>query len=203
MAWSLPRSVQKVIDHFEQLPGIGPKSAQRLALYMLHVPDHVIADFSQSLLDLKQKTVLCTQCHQLTDHSPCAICDDETRDAALLCVVEQPLDVLAIEQTGSYKGRYHVLHGVIAPMDNIGPDQLFLRDIIGRLTGVTELILATNPTLEGEATALYMEKIIREAGITAEQLKISRIGHGLPMGADIEYADGLTLARALDGRRQI
>jgi recombination protein RecR len=117
--------------------------------------------------------------------------------------VEQPLDVLAIEQTGSYKGRYHVLHGVIAPMDNIGPDQLFLRDIIGRLTGVTELILATNPTLEGEATALYMEKIIREAGITAEQLKISRIGHGLPMGADIEYADGLTLARALDGRRQI
>jgi recombination protein RecR len=203
MAWSLPRSVQKVIDHFEQLPGIGPKSAQRLALYMLHVPDHVIADFSQSLLDLKQKTVLCAQCHQLTDHSPCAICDDETRDAALLCVVEQPLDVLAIEQTGSYKGRYHVLHGVIAPMDNIGPDQLFLRDIIGRLTGVTELILATNPTLEGEATALYMEKIIREAGITAEQLKISRIGHGLPMGADIEYADGLTLARALDGRRQI
>lgn len=199
----LPRPVRSVVEQFEKLPGIGPKSAQRLAFYLLHVPDHVIEDFAQSLTQLKANTKFCEICHNIDEESPCFVCADARRETTQLCVVENPLDVLAIEQTDTYKGVYHVLHGVISPLENIGPDQLYLRDILQRLGSVEEVILATNPTMEGEATALYIEKIIRDAGHSQEDIKITRIGHGLPIGADIEYADNVTLARALDGRREI
>lgn len=201
----LPRAVQHLTEQFEKMPGIGPKSAQRIALYLLHVPDYMLTEFSQALIDLKPNTVLCENCHLIGESSPCSICSDPARSSATLCVVEQPLDVLAIEQSGSFAGRYHVLHGVIAPLENIGPEQLFLRDIVARVRdeGVQEVILATNPTMEGEATALYIEKVLRDAQISADMVKVTRIGHGLPVGADIEFADGQTLARALEGRREV
>lgn len=204
----LPKAVTKLIEKFERLPGIGPKSAQRLVFYLLHNPDHELEDFAQRLIALKQNTVLCHFCHNVSETDPCEICSDTGRDASVLCVVEQPLDLLAIERSDTYKGRYHVLHGAIAPLNNIGPDQLYLRDILKRLDGVEELILATNPTMEGEATALYITELIKQSRLVSEpvadgvaELKISRIGHGLPIGADIEYADGVTIARALEGRR--
>ncbi len=201
----LPRAVTHVSEQFEKMPGIGPRSAQRIALYLLHVPDYVLQEFSTALLDLKPNTVLCSRCHLLGETSPCDICLDEKRDGSTLCVVEQPLDVIALEQSNTFSGKYHVLHGVIAPLENIGPDQLFLKDIVQRISAesVKEVILATNPTMEGEATALYIEKTLRDAGFDDSQLQITRIGHGLPVGADIEYADGQTLARALEGRRAV
>lgn len=201
----LPRAVQHLTEQFEKLPGVGPKSAQRMALYLLHVPDYILEDFSAALTQLKPNTVLCQNCHLIGENSPCDICSDPSRSSATLCVVEQPLDVIALEQSGTYQGKYHVLHGVIAPLENIGPDQLFLRDIVARVQaeGVQEVILATNPTMEGEATALYLEKVLREAGFSAEDLRITRIGHGLPVGADIEFADSLTLTRAIEGRRDV
>lgn len=195
----LPQSVRSVTEQFERLPGIGPKTAQRLALYLLHVPDHVLEEFSQSLLRLKPNTRFCAQCHLIGEGETCTICADDARQKQIICVVEQPLDVIALEQAGKYDGLYHVLHGVISPLDNIGPDQLYLRDLLGRLDGVEEVILATNATMEGEATALYIERLIRDSA--RSQLKVTRIGHGLPIGANIEFADGITLARALDGRR--
>lgn len=199
----LPRSVRLLVEHFEKLPGIGPKSAQRLVFYLLHVPDYAIEDFAEALKLLKANTKFCEICHNIDEKSPCYICDDKSRDQTVLCVVESPLDVLAIEQTDRYHGLYHVLHGVIAPLANIGPDELYLRDILERLSGVEEVILATNPTMEGEATALYIEKLIRDAGYGPDQIRITRIGHGLPVGADLEYADNITLVRALEGRREI
>lgn len=201
----LPRAVQHLTEQFEKMPGIGPRSAQRIALYLLHVPDYMIDEFSKALSDLKPNTVLCERCHLIGETSPCAVCLDESRNSTILCVVEQALDVIALEQSKTYSGRYHVLHGVIAPLENIGPDQLFLRDIVGRISaeGITEVILATNPTMEGEATALYIEKLLRDSGFGSDVLRVTRIGHGLPVGADIEYADGLTLTRALEGRREL
>jgi len=209
----LPKAVRRLIEKFERLPGIGPKSAQRLVFYLLHNPEHELQDFADRLVALKRDTVLCAQCHNVAEHNPCGVCSDTSRDTDVLCVVEQPLDLLAIERSDKYNGQYHVLHGVIAPLNNIGPDQLFLRDIMRRIEGVDELILATNPTMEGEATALYITEMIKRAtekngdnsdeSDDKEPLKITRIGHGLPIGADIEYADGLTIARALEGRRQV
>lgn len=199
----LPRSVQALTEQFERLPGIGPKSAQRLAFYLLHVPDYVLADFAQTLTELKQKTVLCEYCHMVDEQTPCSVCSDGSRDQQVICVVQNPLDVIAFEKTDKYQGLYHVLHGVISPLENIGPEQLYIRDLIRRLDAVEEVILATNPTMEGEATALYIERMIRDAGYPEDRVKITRIGHGLPAGADIEYADGLTLSRALEGRREI
>lgn len=200
----LPRAVQNLIEKFEKLPGVGPKSAQRLVFYLLHNPDHEIADFAEKLTALKKNTVLCDVCHNVSETNPCSICDDQTRETQTLCVVEQPLDVIAIEKSNSFHGQYHVLHGSIAPLNNIGPDQLFLHDIAGRLAEVTELIIATNPTMEGEATALYIsEYLTSHSGVNSQTLSITRIGHGLPIGADIEYADGVTLSRALEGRRKI
>lgn len=198
----LPRSVQRLIESFEKLPGIGPKSAQRLAFYLLHNPESEIEDFAERLIALKRNTVLCSQCHNVSETDPCPVCDDQGRDSEYLCIVEQPLDLLALENAGSFTGKYHVLHGSIAPLNNIGPDQLYLHDIQNRLPGVSELIIATNPTMEGEATALYITEYIRSSlNIGSDELQISRIGHGLPIGADIEYADGVTLKRALEGRR--
>lgn len=200
----LPKAVTRLIEKFERLPGIGPKSAQRLVFYLLHNPEHELEDFADKLTALKRDTVMCEVCHNVAEHNPCEVCSDSSRDTSQLCVVEQPLDLLALERSGTYSGRYHVLHGAISPLNNIGPDQLFLRDIVDRLEGVTELILATNPTLEGEATALYITELLKNNTTPAvKKIKITRIGHGLPIGADIEYADGVTLARALEGRREM
>jgi len=198
----LPRSVQQIIESFEKLPGVGPKSAQRLAFYLLHNPESEVEEFAARLLALKRNTVLCSQCHNVSEADPCQVCEDPGRVTDVICVVEQPLDVLALENAGSFHGRYHVLHGSIAPLNNIGPEQLYLHDLANRLDNVEELIIATNPTMEGEATALYITEFIRmNLNIDEETLKITRIGHGLPVGADIEYADGVTLKRALEGRR--
>lgn len=198
----LPRAVRRLIEKFERLPGIGPKSAQRLVFYLLHNPDHELEDFAERLVALKKETVTCDHCHNVSETNPCSICDDSGRDRSMLCVVEQPLDLLALERSDQFHGQYHVLHGAISPLNNIGPDQIFLKDVLKRLNGVEELIIATNPTMEGEATALYISELITtKLGEAAP--KITRIGHGLPVGADIEYADGVTLARALEGRRKI
>ncbi len=198
----LPKAVTKLIDQFEHLPGIGPKSAQRLVFYLLHNPEEKINDFAERLKAIKTDTVLCSQCHNVTEHDPCRICEDQSRDETVLCVVERPLDLIAIESSDKFQGQYHVLHGAIDPLNNIGPEQLFLLDIKSKLNGLDELILATNPTMEGEATALYIKEMISKMG-QYQDLKITRIGHGLPIGADIEYADGVTLARALEGRKKI
>ena len=200
----LPKAVRQLIEKFERLPGIGPKSAQRLVFYLLHNPAHELNEFAERLVALKRDTKTCSICHFVAETDPCPICEDTTRDQSQLCVVEQALDVLAIERSERYHGLYHVLHGSISPLNNIGPDQLFLRDILKRLGEVRELIIATNPTMEGEATALYITEFIKKSSqINQDLLQISRIGHGLPVGADIEYADGVTLARALDGRRDM
>jgi len=203
----LPRSVRQVIEQFEKLPGIGPKSAQRLAFYLLHNPESELEHFAQVLLDLKRNTKVCSHCHHVGESDPCEICSDLSRDLVTICVVEQPLDVLAIERSEKYQGLYHVLHGAISPLNHIGPDQLFLRDLLPRLDQIHELLLATNPTMEGEATALYISQMIKdkqqETPGWAASLQITRIGHGLPIGADIEYADGMTVARAIEGRRMM
>lgn len=200
----LPRAVRAMTEQFERLPGVGPKSAQRLSFYLLHWPEARLQEFADTLLALKRETVLCSKCHNVSEHDPCGICADSSRDATKLMVVEQPLDVFAIERSESYDGLYHVLHGSIAPLNNIGPDQLFLHDITSRLTGVTELVLATNPTMEGESTALYINEYIQQQRPELNgTLQVTRIGHGLPIGADIEYADGVTLRRALEGRRRV
>lgn len=201
----LPKAVRQLTESFEKLPGIGPKSAQRLVFYLLHNPEYQLQEFADRLVALKKDTVLCQLCHNISEQNPCAICEDNSRDSSNLCIVEQPLDVLAIERANIFQGKYHVLHGSIAPLNNIGPDQLFLRDVLKRLDGVKEVIIATNPTMEGEATALYITQLIRQnlqdKDGEDKNIIITRIGHGLPIGADIEYADGVTLARALEGRR--
>lgn len=205
----LPKAVRRLTERFERLPGIGPKSAQRLVFYLLHNPESELERFADSLLALKRETVLCSRCHNVSEQDPCDICTDANRDTSLLCVVEQPLDLLAMERSERYNGLYHVLHGSIAPLNNIGPDQLYLHDITKRLTGVTELIMATNATMEGEATALYIKELLQDqrlfnsAATEGGSLHITRIGHGLPIGADIEFADGITLGRALEGRRNL
>lgn len=200
----LPKAVRELIEKFERLPGIGPKSAQRLVFYLLHHPEAELADFANKLTALKRQTVLCSRCHHVSDQDPCPICADQSRDRSLLCVVEQPLDVIAIERSETYSGLYHVLHGVIAPLNNIGPEQLFMSDLPARLSEVKELILATNPTMEGEATALYIRELLLQNGQNSgNDLTLSRIGHGLPIGADLEYTDGVTISRALEGRRAL
>jgi len=200
--FKLPRAVRELTETFERLPGIGPKSAQRLVFYLLHNPEQKLQEFADRLTALKRETVLCSQCHTVSEHDPCSICDDPNRDRSILCVVEQPLDLVALERSESFNGIYHVLHGSIAPLNNIGPDQLFLHDIVNRMEGVEELIFATNPTMEGEATALYIKEFLEQSTkVDTTTITITRIGHGLPIGADIEYADGVTLKRALEGRR--
>ena len=202
--FKLPRAVRELTETFERLPGIGPKSAQRLVFYLLHNPEERLQQFADRLTALKRGTVLCSRCHSVSEHEPCSICSDKNRDQKVMCVVEQPLDLVALERAESFSGLYHVLHGAIAPLNNIGPDQLFLYDLADRLEGVTELILATNPTMEGEATALYIKEFLEQSNkVDTTPMKITRIGHGLPIGADIEYADGVTLKRALEGRRQV
>jgi len=197
----IPKTVQKLIESFEKLPGIGPKTAQRLTFYLLHVPQSELDNFSSSLSNLKKNTIICSICNMIDEVNPCSICADKERDKSVICVVEQPLDVLALEKNGSFKGLYHVLHGKIDPLNNIGPDEIFISSLSQRLKGedVTEVILATNPTMEGEATAMYIAKQIR---VKKPEIKITRIGRGLPVGADLEYADDITLQRAMEGRSE-
>lgn len=199
----LPKALSRLIEDFEKLPGVGPKSAQRLAFYLLHVPQSSLDQFALDLTQLKKETVLCSICYNIGDIDPCLICEDPSRQKNTICVVEDALDVLAIERSGKYKGIYHVLHGVIDPLNALGPDDIYIPQLLSRLKSlgdsVAEVILATNPTMEGEATAMY---IVRELKSKNEKVKISRIGHGLPIGADIEYADETTLDRALEGRTQ-
>lgn len=196
----LPKSVTRVVESFERLPGIGPKTAQRLAFYLLHVPEDEIKRFADSLTDLKSHTVLCSVCKNVTEADPCSVCSDPRRDHTMICLVEQPTDVLSIERTGAFHGVYHVLHGSIDPLNNIGPDEIYLSDLLKRIKNqtetVTELIFAMNPTMEGEATAMYIQK-----QLTGTDIKITRLAHGIPIGGDIEYADEVTLKRALEGRR--
>jgi recombination protein RecR len=203
----LPKALSKLIESFERLPGIGPKTAQRLSFYLLHVPQEELDQFAESVRNLKANTVLCSVCKNVAETDPCRICADAARDASLICVVEQPTDVLSIEKTGNYKGKYHVLHGAIDPLNNIGPDEIYIAELVKRVRNATprvrELILATNPNVEGEATAMYVAKQLRQLSTKNKQrLTISRLAHGLPMGADIEYADEVTLTRALEGRRE-
>lgn len=197
----IPKAIQNLIDSFERLPGIGPKTAQRLTFYLLHVPQHELDRFALSLQNLKKSTVLCSVCFTIGESNPCEICSDPNRDKSTVCVVEQPLDVLALEKSKNYNGLYHVLHGKIDPLNNIGPDEIYIRQLLGRVKdkgeSVKEIILATNPTMEGEATAMYIAKQLKAQ---SEKLKITRIGRGLPTGADLEYADELTLQRAMEGR---
>lgn len=194
------RPVARLIDEFNKLPGIGPKSAQRLAYHILRIAQDEAELLANAILEVKQRVVLCSSCQNLTDVNPCATCENEARDSDLICVVEEPLDVLAIERTRSFKGRYHVLHGVISPMDGVGPDDLKVRELLARLNDgvVSEVILATNPTLEGDATAMYLDRLIAPLGI-----RVTRLARGLPIGADLEYADEVTLTRALEGRREV
>jgi recombination protein RecR len=204
---TLPKPLAKLILSFEKLPGIGPKTAQRLAFYLLHVPQEELDDFAAHLTALKANTVLCSVCKNVSEKDPCPICANPGRNRSMICVVEQPTDVLSIERTGKYDGIYHVLHGCIDPLNNIGPDEIYLNDLIKRIiTGVEpvkEVILATNPNMEGEATAMYITRQIQI--LTPDQkngIIVTRLAHGLPVGADIEYADEVTLSRALEGRRE-
>lgn len=194
-------SIGRLIAELGKLPGIGSKSAQRLAFHILAQSQEQAESLAAAILEAKKSTKLCSVCCNLTDQDPCEICSSSSRNSQQICVVENPRDVSAIERMHEYKGRYHVLHGVINPMQHIGPDQIKLRELVQRLQNepdVEELILATNPTVEGEATALYIARLLKKTGI-----KITRIAHGLPVGGDLEYADEVTLARAMEGRREI
>lgn len=212
------RAVQNLIEAFERLPGVGPKSAQRLTYYLLHVPQGELDKLGNAVMDLKKNTKMCSICFNISETDPCDICSDTHRDESIAAVVEQPLDILALERGNTYNGVYHVLHGVIDPLHNIGPEEIRIGELISRLKHITplsplnlkgddpkgrgdikELILALNPNMEGEATCLYIKKAIEEEGIN---VKVTRLAHGLPVGADIEYADDITLNRAMEGRRE-
>lgn len=202
----IPKAINSLIESFEKLPGIGPKSAQRLTYYLLHVPQQDLNNFGENLINLKKDTVLCSVCKNVGETDPCNICSDQSRDLATILVVEQPLDLIAFERSGKYKGLYHVLHGSINPLDNIGPDEIFIESLLSRITNhesqITEVIIATNPTMEGEATAMYLRKQIQSL-ITNHKTLITRLGMGIPTGADLEYADDVTLTQALEGRREL
>ena len=192
--------VARLIQELNKLPGIGPKSAQRLAYHVIRLPNEDAHALAQAVLAVKELITLCSLCQNLTDTDPCSICTDSRRDNTQICVVEEPLDVLALERTHCFRGLYHVLHGVISPMDGIGPEDIKLKELVPRLQNrsVTEVIIATNPTLEGEATAMYVQRHVSPLGV-----KVTYLARGLPMGGDLEYADELTLSRAFQGRREI
>ncbi|UCC55003.1 MAG: recombination protein RecR [Anaerolineaceae bacterium] len=196
----MPQPVQQLIDEFARLPGIGPKSASRLTFFLLRAANDQALDLAEALTDLKQRTQFCSICFNITEDDPCLICQDETRDEQLLCVVEEPLDVLAIERSRAFSGRYHVLHGAISPVEGIGPEDLKVDELIHRVQQgqFVEVILATNPTLEGESTALYLQRRLAESGV-----KLTRLARGLPVGGDLEYTDEITLSRALEGRQEL
>ncbi len=195
-----PEPVARLIEALQRLPGIGPKTAQRLTFFLLKRPADEVRELSESLTAVKERIVYCHTCFNVTDEDPCRICADPARDARVLCIVEEPNDLLAMERTGEFRGRYHVLLGALSPLDGIGPEDLKIRELLVRLDagGTTEVILATNPNVEGEATALYLAKLLRPLGVL-----VTRIARGLPVGGDLEYADQVTLSKALEGRREI
>lgn len=195
-----PKPLAALIGELSKLPGVGGKTAQRLAFHILALEDREAEALAQSILHAKKSMVYCSVCGNLTDTDPCALCKDSSRDPSTICVVEHPRDVLAMERIREYQGRYHVLHGSISPMEGIGPEDINLRQLVLRLQqeDVKELILATNPNIEGEATAMYIARLIKPSGI-----KVTRIAHGIPVGGDLEYADEITLLKALEGRRQL
>lgn len=190
----------RLIQEFNKLPGVGPKSAQRLAYFVIRLPTEEAQALAQAIVGVKEEIISCSTCQNLTDTDPCSICNDSRRDQTQICVVEEPLDLLALERTHSYRGLYHVLHGVISPMNGVGPDDLKFRELLQRLEGnsVEEIIIATNPSLEGEATAMYIKR-----HITHPDLKVTSLARGLPVGGDLEYADEVTLSRAFQGRREL
>lgn len=202
----LAKPIRRLIEAFEKLPGIGPKTAARLTFYLLHVPQSQLEEFAHALLTLKKETVLCSICQGVSESDPCPICEDRNRDHQTVCVVEQPLDVLALEKADNFKGVYHVLHGAISPLNNIGPDEIYISQLMDRLNNgeaIVEVILATNPNMEGEATAMYISKQLKaQSANWRTKLKITRLAHGLPVGGDLEYADEVTLSRAIEGRRE-
>jgi recombination protein RecR len=192
--------VARLIEEFHKLPGIGPKTAQRLTYFLIRMPHEEARSLAEAILAVKEKIVICSACQNITDTDPCIFCCREERDRTKICVVAEPLDIIPLERTREYQGLYHVLHGVISPMDGIGPDNLKIRELLLRLQDgvVTEVILATNPNLEGEATAMYLQRLISPLNI-----KVTRLARGLPFGADLEYADEVTLTRALENRQEI
>ena len=192
--------LQKLVEQFERLPGIGRKTAQRLAFHVLGLPKERAEEFAGAILDAHRLIKKCRICQNLTDSEICAICSDDKRDRSVICVVEDPRDVVAFERTREYHGTYHVLHGLISPMEGIGPDQLYIKELLARLQDgkVREVIMATNPTVEGEATAMYLARLLKPMG-----LKVTRLAYGIPVGGNLEYADEVTLYRALEGRSEI
>ncbi len=201
----IARPIAALIESFSKLPGIGPKSAQRLTYYLLHVPQTQLDDFADSVARLKKDTKLCSVCMNISDSDPCPICSDNSRDKTQIMVIEQPLDILAFERTGKYRGIYHVLHGAISPLENIGPDEIYIDQLLKRLKKgeIKEVVIATNPTMEGEATSLYLTKKIKDEFTNGNKISVSRLGMGIPTGADLEYADEMTLTQALLGRREL
>ncbi|WP_080871844.1 recombination mediator RecR [Oceanobacillus timonensis] len=195
-----PEPITKLMDSFSKLPGIGPKTAARLAFFVLDMKDDDVMNFANALVNAKRELTHCSVCGNITDQDPCAICQDTSRDGSIICVVQDPKDVIAMEKMKEFRGKYHVLHGAISPMDGIGPEDINVPDLINRLKDeeVEELILATNPNIEGEATAMYISRLVKPSGI-----RTTRIAHGLPVGGDLEYADEVTLSKALEGRRDV
>jgi recombination protein RecR len=196
----LPESLQQLIDQFKRLPGIGGKSAQRLAFHVLRTPREDAERLCDAIREVKDRVTYCTVCNNFTDSDPCGICADDRRDRRCICVVEEPQNVHVIEKTGGHRGTYHVLMGTISPLSGVGPDDLKIKGLLTRLAGggVDEIILATNPTVEGEATAIYLARLLKPLG-----LKVTRIAMGIPVGSDLDYADDLTMTRALEGRREL
>ena len=192
--------VQDLIDELGRLPGVGPKSAQRIAFHLLKLPTADATRLARAITEAKERVTFCPRCFNIAEGGECNICTDTRRDTTTICVVEESRDIVAVEKTGEYRGRYHVLQGAISPIEGVGPDQLRVRELLARLDGegITEIILCTNPNLEGEATAMYLSRLIKPLGI-----KVTRIASGLPVGGDLEYADELTLGRALEGRREV
>lgn len=200
MNQAVPPSVTQLIEAFSRLPGVGPKTASRLTYFLLRAPDYLAASLAQALTDIKTKTQYCSVCFNITEDDPCPICQDSKRDLSQIAVVEEPLDVVAVERVGFYKGRYHVLHGAISPVDGIGPDDLKIKELVKRLQEqpVLEVIIATNPNMQGEATAMFIKQQVAPLGV-----KVTRLARGLPSGGDLEYVDSITLLRALEGRDEM
>lgn len=195
-----PAPVERLTEAFARLPGVGGKTAQRLAFHVLSLPDGEAEDFAQAILEAKRSVHTCPVCQNLTDGELCAICADERRDRGLICVVAEPRDVIALERAREYEGVYHVLHGVISPLNHVGPDDIRIRELLNRVAqgGVREVIMATNPDTEGEATAMYLSRLLRPL-----EVKVTRLAYGVPVGSQLEYADEVTLLRALEGRREM
>src|SRR3712207_1118607 len=192
--------IDRLINEFSKLPGVGRKTAQRLAVHVINMSENDVMGLSKALIDVKKEIKYCSVCCNISDSDICPICSNNHRDSSIICVVEDPRDVAAMERTKDFNGKYHVLNGVISPLDGIGPDMLNIKELIGRLGDgiVKEIIMATNPTIEGEATAMYISRLVKPMGI-----KVTRIAHGLPVGGDLEYADDVTISKALEGRREI